>query len=181
MSKLSLISWAFHLCHRARSCLDDLPSKTDKSFWFEQHLRDVSACPLNPSISAVVNIMVIYQWPPTARNLGAPYYCVVFPSYHAANEVIRKEDSVAVAEMYCRSDWLQHREFICTRAASATETKQCFSLCCNSGEDSASRNVYGDGHVVRSSFSGLLVFLIACFSVSLEKRLTQIHPVEEIL
>lgn len=104
MSKFSLISWAFHLCPRARSHLDDLPSKTDESFWFEQRLRDVTACPLNPSISAVVNIMVIYQWPLTARNLCAPYYCVVFPSYHAANEMTRKEDSVAVAEMYRRSD-----------------------------------------------------------------------------
>lgn len=48
-------------------------------------------------------------------------------------------------------------------------------------EKTASRNVCGDGHMVRFTFSELLVFLIASFSVSLEKRLAQIHPVEEIL
>lgn len=98
MSKLSLISQALYLCHRARSCLDDLPSKADESFQFEQHLRDVRACLLKPSASAIVNITVIYPRPLTARNLCAPSSCVVFAGHHAANEVTRKEDGVVVAE-----------------------------------------------------------------------------------
>lgn len=89
MSKLSLISQALYLCLKARSSLDDLPSQADESFQFKQCLRDVSACPLNPSASAVGNITVIYPCPLTTGNLCAPYSSMVFAGHHAANEVTR--------------------------------------------------------------------------------------------
>lgn len=154
MSKLSLTSQALYLGHRARSCLANLPGKADESFQFEQHLMDVSAYLLKPSASAVVNITVIYPWPLTAGNLCAPCSCVVFAGHHAANEVTRKEGGVAVAENVLQVRLITARGICMYQTCECSrDENQCFSLCCDSGEDTVSRRVWGDGQLVNSNLA----------------------------
>ena len=107
---------------------------------------------------------------------------MIFAGHHAANEVTRKEDGVAVAENVLQVRLITARGIcMCQTCERNRDEKQCFSLCCDSGEDTAGSRVWGDGHLVKPSFSGPLAFLIANFSVSLEKRLAQIHLGGEIL
>lgn len=153
VSKLSLISQALYLCHRARSCLDDLPSKADESFQFEQHLRDVSAYLLKPSASAVVNITVIYPWPLTARNLCAPYSCMVFAGHHAANEVTRKEDGVVIAENVLRVRLITARGICMYQTCKCDRWKRVSPSYCDSGEDTTGGRLWGDGQLVNSGLS----------------------------
>lgn len=174
MSKLSLISRALYLCHRARSCLDDLPSKADESFQFEQHLKDVTVSLLNPSASAVVDITVIYPWPLTAGNLCAPYSCVVFAGHHAPNEVTKEEDDVAVAENVLQVRLITARGVCMCQTCEYGRWKTVFLLVLRLGRRhrwEKSLGWWAPGKVL----SGPLAFLIASFAGSLEKRLAQIH------
>lgn len=140
MSKLSLISRVLYLCRRARSCVGGLPSKADESFQFEQHLRDVSAFLLKPSVSAVVNVTLIYPLPLTGGNLCAPYSCVAFAGHHAANEVTRKEDGLVVAENVLQARLITPRGiFMCQSCECNRDNNQCFSSCCDLALDTTSR------------------------------------------
>lgn len=183
MSKLSLISQALYLCLEARSSLDDLPSQADESFQFKQRLRDVGACPLNPSASAAGNITVIYLCPLTTGNLGAPRSSVVFAGHHAANEVTRKEDGVAAAANVRLVRWITAWGIGMCRPVSVAEMKTSVSPRAATREKALLPKALGVTGTWESPTSQdfSVGFFIATLSVSLEKRPAQIHPGGEVL